>query len=46
MAYIDNINHNFDNPITKPIIDALEIEDRILNECIEDTRNMKEYSLF
>ena len=39
MAYIDNINHNFDNPITKPIIDALEIEDRILNECIEDTRN-------
>ena len=39
MAYIDNINHNFDNPITKPIIDALEIEDNILNECIEDTRN-------
>lgn len=39
MAYIDNINHNFDNPITKPIIDALEIEDSILNECIEDTRN-------
>lgn len=39
MAYIDNINHNFDNPITKPIIDALEIEDSILNEYIEDTRN-------
>ena len=39
MAYIDNINHNFDNPITKPIIDALEIEDKILNEYIEDTRN-------
>lgn len=39
MAYIDNINHNFDNPITKPIIDVLEIEDKILNEYIEDTRN-------
>ena len=39
IAYIDNINHNFDNHITKPIIDALEIEDSILNECIEDTRN-------
>ena len=39
MAYIDNINHNFDNPITKTIIDALEIEDNILYECIENTRN-------
>ena len=37
MAYIDNINNNFDNPITKPIIDALEIEENILNECIEST---------
>lgn len=39
MAYIDNINNNFDNPITKPIIDALEIEENILNECIESTLN-------
>jgi hypothetical protein len=39
MAYIDNINHNFDNPITRPIIDAFEIEDKILNEYIEGTRN-------
>ena len=37
MAYIDNINNNFDNPITKPIIDVLEIEEDILNECIEST---------
>ena len=39
MAYIDNINNNFDNPITKPIIDVLEIEENILNECIESTLN-------
>lgn len=39
MAYIDNINNNFDNPITKPIIDVLEIEGNILNECIESTLN-------
>ena len=39
MAYIDNINNNFDNPITKPIIDALEVEENILNECIESTLN-------
>lgn len=39
MPYIDNINHNFDNPITKPIIDALEIEENILKEGIEDVRN-------
>ena len=39
MAYIDNINNNFDNPITKPIIDALEIEGNILNECVENTLN-------
>ena len=39
MAYIDNINNNFDNPITKPIIDVLEIEEDILNECIENTLN-------
>ena len=31
MAYIYNINNNFDNPITKPIIDVLEIEENILN---------------
>lgn len=36
MAFIDNINHNFDNPITKPIIDALEIEDKIFNEELQD----------
>lgn len=39
MAYIDNINNNFDNPITKPIIDVLELEENILNECIESTLN-------
>ena len=39
MAYIDNINNNFDNPITKPIIDALEVEGNILNECVENTLN-------
>ena len=39
MAYIDNINNNFDNPITKPIIDILEIEENILNKCIESTLN-------
>lgn len=39
MAYIDNINNNFDNPITKPIIDALEIEENILNEYVENTLN-------
>lgn len=38
MAYIDNINHNFDNPITRPIIDAFEIEEKILNETIEDVK--------
>lgn len=37
MAYIDNINNNFDNPITKPIIDALEIEENILNEYVKST---------
>ena len=39
MAYIDNINNNFGNPITKPIIDVLQIEENILNECIESTLN-------
>lgn len=39
MAYMDNINNNFDNPITKPIIDVLEIEENILNECVENTLN-------
>lgn len=38
MAYIDNINHNFDNPITRAIIDAFEIEEKILNETIEDVK--------
>ena len=37
MAYIDNINNNFDNPITKPIIDAFELEENILNECVKST---------
>lgn len=37
MAYVDNINNNFDNPITKPIIDALEIEENILNEYVKST---------
>lgn len=36
---INSINHNFDNPITGPIIDSLGIEDSILNESVEDTRN-------
>lgn len=39
MPYIDNINHNFDNPITKPFIDAFEIEENILNETVESIRN-------
>ena len=39
MAFIDSINNNFDNLITKPIIDAFEIEDSILFESIEDLRN-------
>lgn len=38
MPYIDNINHNFDNPITKPFIDAFEIEENILNETVESIR--------
>ena len=29
MAYIYKINNNFDNPITKPIIYVLEIEENI-----------------
>lgn len=36
---IDKINHNFDNLITKPIIDALEIEENVLNENIDDLKN-------
>ena len=36
--YIDNINNNFDNPITKPIIDAFEIEEDVLNEHVEDAK--------
>ena len=39
MAFIDNINNNYDNAITKPIIDALEIEDNILFENVEDLKN-------
>jgi hypothetical protein len=39
MPYIDNINHNFDNPITKPFVDAFEIEENILNETVESIRN-------
>lgn len=39
MPYIDNINHNFDNPITKPFIDAFEIEENILSENVESLRN-------
>ena len=39
MAFIDNINNNYDNAITKPIIDALEIEDSILFENVEDLKN-------
>lgn len=39
MPYIDNINHNFDNPITKPFIDAFEIEENILNGTVESIRN-------
>ena len=39
MAFIDNINNNYDNAITKPIIDALEIEDSILFESVEDLKN-------
>lgn len=36
--YIDNINNNFDNPVTKPIIDAFGIEETVLNEHVEDTK--------
>ena len=39
MAFIDNINNNYDNAITKPIIDVLEIEDNILFENVEDLKN-------
>ena len=39
MSFIDNINNNYDNAITKPIIDALEIEDSILFENVEDLKN-------
>ena len=39
MAFIDDINNNFNNTITKPIIDALEIEDSILFESIEDLKS-------
>ena len=39
MAFIDNINNNYDNAITKPIIDALEIEDSILFETVKDLRD-------
>ena len=38
MSFIDNINNNYDNAITKPIIDALEIEDSILFESVEDLK--------
>ena len=39
MSFIDNINNNYNNAITKPIIDALEIEDSILFENVEDLKN-------
>lgn len=39
MPYIDNINHNFENPITKPFVDAFEIEENILSENVESLRN-------
>ena len=39
MSFIDNINNNYDNAITKPIVDALEIEDSILFETVEDLKN-------
>lgn len=39
MDYIDKINHNYDNPITRPIIDAIEIEDMIFNEELQDLNN-------
>lgn len=39
MDYIDNINNNFENPITKPFIDAFEIEENILNETVENVKN-------
>lgn len=38
MAYIDKINNNFENEITLPIINALEKEENILNEEVENTR--------
>lgn len=38
MAYIDKINNNFENEITLPIIIALEKEENILNEEVENTR--------
>ena len=38
MAFIDNINNNYDNAITRPIIDALEVEDSILFENVEDLK--------
>ena len=39
MSLINKLPFFYDNPITKPIIDALEIEGNILNECIESTLN-------
>ena len=39
MSLINKLPFFYDNPITKPIIDALEVEENILNECIESTLN-------
>ena len=39
MSLINKLPFFYDNPITKPIIDVLEIEENILNECIESTLN-------
>lgn len=39
MAYIDSINNNFENPVTKPFVDAFEIEENILNETVENVKN-------
>ena len=39
MSLINKLPFFYDNPITKPIIDALEIEGNILNECVENTLN-------
>ena len=39
MSLINKLPFFYDNPITKPIINALEIEENILNECVENTLN-------